>query len=751
MIRMAPRALKAFLVSGGLFLFPIAAQAQISPTHITVPNPGAVGFPSVLTGAQLDFGQTIYSPDGQISHTVTAVELYQHLLPMHINDPEPTYTVVTRRIVLWSKSFQWVADVGMFPPRAITQDQALALGATQAQISGLGSPDPNLTGAGLLELSFEEACTATDNGTGNLYPWVSGGDRRQGILNLVVDVPATASSMWRLGVTSALGEVRYTGLVLSPGPQFLRVTNVEAGNCLVSMTAITSNNLMTTFHREMPVIVRKDTPGLASMSFVTISNDPRRYRLFNLAVGQNSQNENGAVALTQSGALPLIQNRAAMVRVMAYDALGAGPEFAGNPFNIKVDVLNASGQSVWSTALMNHKITTHLTQTGRLVPSNAGPAIPAQYVQAGMKVQATLIDPITNLTLDTLGLQPSVIPPRKIVIHGYDVRPYAGDRGCPVARTPSQMNAWILPYNQEVFPYSDISYQYDGKVWLMDYGQFPARGISTTTAALLVMNIMQGMHQTDNNATTEHLYVAFLNQKYGSATYPGMAWYGYRGAALTRIDGDPHPGPFDEGLGYNLAHEMGHCFGFEHAPSSGASSYSLGFHFNRVDGNYQYGGAGLAGGWGYSALGNYFLSEDAQTTYYNNRPGAHWDPMSYSYYGLRDYSQQRFSDLYTQRLLPGFAAPQAPTIGGVDSSSISLATLPSGIKVLDATSVAQTQAWFQGTTSPATPVARPVTPLPNGTDPLLGVDPSKGDPDDPTPPVIIVIQTPAIPGVTVPQ
>jgi len=58
----------------------------------------------------------------------------------------------------------------------------------------------------------------------------------------------------------------------------------------------------------------------------------------------------------------------------------------------------------------------------------------------------------------------------------------------------------------------------------------------------------------------------------------------------------------------------------------------------------------------------------------------------------------------------------------------------------------QIDAWFQSvppSTAPL-PVRDPsvATALP------AGVDPSQGDPDDPTPPVLIVTQSPSVPGVT---
>lgn len=611
---------------------------------------------------------------------------------------------------------------------------------TQAQIDALGTPDPDREGGGLFEITYRESSVVVENGTQNLYNNISGGDCRQGRLDLVVDIPANSSGLWRLGVTNALGRERFAALVLPIGPQIIQITNVEAGNCLVSLAAINSDNTMTSYHRELPVIVRKNTPGLASMQFVRDDKDPQRYRLYSLAVGQNSQNENGT--------LPLTQNRDAMVRVMAYDAKGAGPSDGGYPLNLEIDALNVSGTEVWTTTLLNQQIGTHLAKTGRISQQGPGPIIPGPYVQPGMRIVAKLLDSASGQMLDSRQLQPSVVRPRKIIIHGYDVRPYRGDSGCPLARTPSQMNTCVLPYAQEIFPYSDVEYRYAGKVYLMDYGMLASRGVMTTSAAMVLMNVFQGMHQTNANADVEHLYLAMMNQKYGSASYPGMAWYGYRGLALTCMDDK-------QSLGYDLAHEMGHCFGLEHVPSAGANSYFMAFRFNRIDQNYPYGGAGLAGGWGYSAIDNYFLAEDSQTL--ANNCQAHWDPMSYTI-GLRHYYSTRFCDTYAQRLNPNLTGTQASdTSLGSTSAPVSLVTLPNGIQVFDSTSAAQLQAWWAGqaqasvnTMNMALPRTT-VTPNADGSDPLEGLDLSQGDADDPEPPVLVVVQTPAISGVTVAQ
>lgn len=239
-----------------------------------------------------------------------------------------------------------------------------------------------------------------------------------------------------------------------------------------------------------------------------------------------------------------------------------------------------------------------------------------------------------------------------------------------------------------------------------------------------------------------------VRKRYAGTSTTGMAWYGYRGMALSRIDGDPHPGPFDQALGYNMVHEMGHCFGLEHAPSRGANGYTAGLHVNRVDPNFQYGGGGMSGGWGYSTLGNYFLSEDNHR--FENGTRAHWDPMSYTY-GFRNYSVTRFADLYADRLRPRlgatYAAPQAATAG-----EQVLSTHPSGIPVFGPAAAAEAEAKWAAILGLPLPS---IVPPPGGWtwegDYTLDRDPLLGDPDDPTPPILIVTKSPRVPGVTVPR
>jgi hypothetical protein len=169
----------------------------------------------------------------------------------------------------------------------------------------------------------------------------------------------------------------------------------------------------------------------------------------------------------------------------------------------------------------------------------------------------------------------------------------------------------------------------------------------------------------------------------------------------------------------------------------------------------------LAGGWGYSALASYFLSEDAQT--FANSRQAHWDTMSYTIYSLPQYT--RFSDIYTMYLRPQFSGAAQASVVAASLPAVTLSKLSSGILVFDDTSASQTQSLFTvlgaqetaGTSAMAvststTAAARAyVAPVAPAVDPLLGLDPSKGDPDDvtPEPPKWIITKVPAISGVTV--
>ncbi|MDP1832960.1 MAG: hypothetical protein Q8K67_12955 [Geothrix sp.] len=519
-------------------------------------------------------------------------------------------------------------------------------------------------------------------------------------------------------------------LALPSGPQMIQVAGVEAGNCFATLLAVGPAGTVNTYHREVPVLVRKDEPGQAVIRFTT-EFDSRRFRLDSLFIGQNSQ--------SSKANLPLQQGKPAMVRVMAYDAYGKGGIQQGVDYPIEFSLLNGSGFQVWSQRFNSH-MSSRMVKSGRMggpYVGQPGPSIPAEFILPGITLEARLLHPTSGLELDRMTLRPEVQPSRHIVIHGYDVRPPGGS-GVPTARKPWEMNNWVLPFVLEAFPYSTVEYRYEGKIWLPPMAGW---GAGYQAQTMLLMNHIQGYHQTDPNAAVEHLFLGMIHERYAGSSTTGMAWYGYRGMALSRI-------PDTQAIGYNMTHEMGHCFGLEHTPSRGAEASML-IRYNRVDGNFQYGGGGMAGGWGYSALGNYFLAEDNHR--FENGTKAHWDLMSYTY-SSRNYSMTRFADLYADRLRPRLGGTHQPT-QAASATEQALATHPSGIPVYGPAAAAQAEAWWAGQLGLPAPM---VAPLPSGGltwqgESVLDRDPMLGDPDDPTPPVLIVTQSTRVPGLTVPQ
>jgi hypothetical protein len=725
------------LVTGG--------GATWAQTAITYSNPGVTGFPAQMTGFTTSFANMYQSTDGRIGYQITMsipVEIEVPIL-RSIKDPnaDPTTRLawINRTATVYQYTYYWATPWGTFTPRAITRDQVLGRGVvTSTQLdSAINALIQD--GVSYGTPTYQESAVPTVDGTTqHLYDTIIGTSasyRKQGALNLLVNIPAAGN--WKLAATNALGEERSARFALPAGPQVLQVTGIEAGNGLAALTYLDATN---GYHRQVPVIVRKDTPGIASMPDFTMNqNDSKRFRIYSLTTGQNSQDT--------AGSLPLVAGKDAMVRVMAFDSMGLGDGDQGTTMTVNLSALNSAGQQVWSQSFPS-PISSLPLKTGKSFGRYLAPAIPGSLIQPGLTVVAKLLtNGATPTLLDQVALEPTFAQPRHIVIHGYDVRPFRGDSGCPLARSPDQMNTWIVPYINEVFPYSTVEYRYEGKVWLMDYGQYAARGVMTTGVAMMLMNAFQGMHQTDNNASTEHLYMALINEKYTGTSVTGMAWYGYRGLALSRVWDGEWPNS-SQWLGYNIAHEMGHCFDLEHAPSVGADSNFLSFHVNRVDPNFQYGGAGLSGGWGYSALGKYFLAEDAQTV---SSRSPHWDPMSYTNGGGRYLQSTRFNDLYTARLRPDIGQlPATLPVPPVISTSASTST---GIPVFDASSALQLQNWALAQDSGANYASQmlaPLSPTTSTTDPLQGIDPATVDADDPTAPVLVVTASPVIPGVTVP-
>jgi hypothetical protein len=176
-----------------------------------------------------------------------------------------------------------------------------------------------------------------------------------------------------------------------------------------------------------------------------------------------------------------------------------------------------------------------------------------------------------------------------------------------------------------------------------------------------------------------------INPVYNGSDTGGMAYPKHRGLAVNRHRDD-------EWLGYAIAHEMGHCFHFDHAPSPRAETPPiLGIPTNVIDYGYPYGGSGMAGGWGYTnirlssdspdphKIKRVFLSEDSHTV--ENNLKAHWDVMAYlSSDKSRAHDTNRFSDYFAAQLktAQAIADPPAPEGGGLAELDI---ILGSSVKV----------------------------------------------------------------------
>ena len=77
---------------------------------------------------------------------------------------------------------------------------------------------------------------------------------------------------------------------------------MEAGNCFATLFAVSRFGTVNTYHREVPVLVRKDEPGRAVIRFVQ-ERDSRRYRLDSLSLGQTSQSAKANLPLQKGKSL----------------------------------------------------------------------------------------------------------------------------------------------------------------------------------------------------------------------------------------------------------------------------------------------------------------------------------------------------------------------------------------------------------------------------------------------------------------
>jgi hypothetical protein len=542
---------------------------------------------------------------------------------------------------LYTDTCYYISNRGLFGARTITEQQALARGADQARIDSINSTP------GLTSVVYKESSLSVD-GLRN-YDAYSGSrayassNPAKGTVAINVTIPQH-SGQWAIKVTDALAYEKGYVLSLGLGYQRIVVTDVEAGNTLVSLFALQPDGRCTTHFQEAYALVRKNgTAEINNMAFVGDKNSFGRYRIGHLGIGQNSQSilEN----------LPLQAGRDAMVRVMVYDTFGQGMH-TYQTFPVQVS-WSLGGQT--HTAEFYSHISGRHARSGRLNGATGtdtlGYVIPAVYIQPGLHISAKLLDPDTYQVLRQVGpISVDVVSPRTIKLTCHEVRSPWGS-GVPIARDTNGWDHRIMPFTRDAFPYATIIYNNGGTTFMPIIGS----GAHNHVMVLAVMGGLPTDRPTDSlgNDNYYRLKVGVMNDRYAGGI-GGMCWYWRPGISLAAEHGVPY-----QKVAYTLAHEMGHAFGLEHAPSRGASSYLLGFHLNRVDDNYPYSGGGMAGGWGYAdflysdygtaAHAKHFLSEDAHT--FDNNFQAHWDVMAYTDGYNRTYKTNRFSDFNQRKML----------------------------------------------------------------------------------------------------
>jgi hypothetical protein len=592
--------------------------------------------------------------------------------------------------------------------------------------------------------------------------------RKYGTAVMMVEVPE--AGVWEVSITSGLLITRTMQLNLNVGSTAIEVTDLDAGNCRLGLRSVDTGH----YYREEPLVVRAGMTTGVGVQFITTPDSPTRFSIKHLSVGQTSQKEDGTI--------PLIAWRSAMVRVMLQDGKGDIGESTKYLFLAVRDENGTYPIYNGPTIVSPNPVTTGTAQGGNPF------VIPAHLVKPGIAIDAYLsatpfsssfpFDHRVEPFLDRKTLQVQVNYPKSIVINTYDVRPFPGASGCPVARDPNGYWTQVARFMSDLYPNMGVTIAYRGKIWIADplAGQSTITLLGTTMTTMNMLAAAEGHPQGD----ATHFYVGMINGRYISNEVPGMTWYGYPGTALAMFDPNGR-------TGHDLAHEMAHAMGLEHAPSPNANQYYLGLHINRVDGNYPYSGNGLSAGYGFSSLNNWF----------NKELERHWDPMSYD--SPRTYSTAYFSDYFYQTLLnagsqgrPGFPAPALGTdpygIPVIDTSQaqqitsfMNVAMQPGDLcfQTTETTTGNQGQYLTTSTINAGTPHARRttisglnalgVTSLANPG--IIYIDPGdggggsggpggsgggggttsypnplNGDPDDPTPPILIVKKAPALPG-----
>jgi hypothetical protein len=564
--------------------------------------------------------------------------------------PPPHQFVKYRRVFLYTDAHKWWSPRGLFPPRRISRDEAIAKGANQAAIQdAMAVPE-------FLFITFFESSAFYGEGPLRIIP---DAHRRKGTVIFNVTVPSHPGNQWVLMATSSLGESRAHALQLVPGKHQITITNIEAGNVLVGLYAADQGGVISTYFQEVCALVRKNGdpsgPAVINMEFAE-QHSPDRYRIAYLGAGHNSQNDRAD--------LPLQSGREAMVRAMVYDAWGNGGQL-GQDQKLRVEWTSPNGGSgskiFTSRASGFHAESGLIFKPGEIDPARfealgLGPKIPGEQIQPP-HIDITLsilVQPSANQDFSGLGLGPpsylvtatktvrmEVVEPREIYIKGYDFTS-PQENGWEYVNDLGYINNRLFPFTDDAFPYANFDYDYERSEQLS-----PLTGGINLSGALNVMTGLLGDPTMDMHAKNVTLHLGFTHTMGSNnmSSAVGLANIGKRAMAVNvseypdgiRTERDP-----DE-ISLFVSHEMGHCFNLEHAPSEGAGN---------TDGDYPYGGGGLAGGWGYTTHTDRFFAEDSHSygaTYSGKAKDwltCYWDIMAYA------TRRTQFSDHNVKKLIP---------------------------------------------------------------------------------------------------
>jgi hypothetical protein len=671
---------QALAVAFALFAFHAQAQTQTTLSFSTLSpyHNGQVVY-KIMAGIYYENGINPGQPPGgwfggptmpfierlprreyqQVDHDWDPTQNYQDPPPLPIEPDEwvQLYFETTYYYSLWD----------FLGTRNITEQEAIAKGANSADINLIKAAHGINN-----NIIYWEFCISMNGVVSqNYYPNSSehaASYISKGALELSVNIPGLQGN-WVLKVTDSLGNQKSIGLYTSPGPHKITVTDIEAGNVLVALFAVDLSGESNTYYQEAYALVRKNQTYALSMDFAEQTDAAEsRYRIGYMGIGQTSQ------SVIED--LPMQKGKEAMVRVMAYDAYGVGAGAEPQAFKIRISwkLPNTVGNPHSKT--FDTKVSGRHTRSGGFDEvkdaTTPDPVIPAEYILPGLQIKAELLHSTTGAVLtQTDWKAASVVEPRKIKIHGYQVKPLFGS-GVPGAKSNTRWDEEIMPFVRDVFPYSTISYSYKGKITSLALGSHKYNHALT----VLILSKFGLVGHTGLNSDDSYvLKLGVMNYRYTGSDVTGMCYWNRPAISISAIHGLPI-----QETGYILAHEMAHAFGFDHAPSKGVENLkAVGLWFDRRDDDYPYGGGGMAGGWGYANLKykelsgstfkyrKYFLSEDAHIS--ENGKQAHWDQMAY----IKDRPWKSFADeFYKSRRLSDYNMAKMLTalkIGTPDTSS----------------------------------------------------------------------------------